>query len=98
MIPNCMAVDWNQVKERYLKDEGAQTREDVSFVLGEMMGELNASHTYFGGGDNEREKAQPTGYLGVDWKADGKYYAIKKIIKGSSLGCGNKTRRMSLAS
>ena len=78
-------VNWNQVKERYLKMiEAAQTREEVSFILGEMMGELNASHTYFGGGDNEKEKTQTTGYLGVDWKAEGKYYSIKKIIRGAS--------------
>ncbi len=78
-------VNWNQVKERYLKMiEAAQTREEVSFILGEMMGELNASHTYFGGGDNEKEKTQTTGYLGVDWKTEGKYYSIKKIIRAAS--------------
>jgi tricorn protease len=78
-------VNWNQVRERYMKMiEGAQTREDVSFVLGEMMGELSASHTYFGGGDTEKEKTQPTGYLGIDWKAEGKYYTVKKIIRGAA--------------
>lgn len=78
-------VNWNQVKERYMKMiEGAMTREDVGYIIGEMVGELNASHTYFGGGDNEKEKVQPTGYLGVDWKADGKYYAIKKILKAAA--------------
>ena len=78
-------VNWNQVKDRYMKMiDAAMTREDVSFILGEMMGELNASHTYFGGGDNEKEKTQSTGYLGVDWQADGKYYIIKKIIRGAT--------------
>jgi tricorn protease len=78
-------VNWNQVRERYMKMiNGAQTREDVSYILGEMMGELNSSHTYFAGGDNEREKTQPIGYLGIDWKAEGKYYAVKKIIRGAA--------------
>lgn len=80
--PNMHGVDWNLVKERYLKMlNDALTREDVDFIIGEMIGELNASHTYHGGGDGENEKRESFGYLGVDWQPDGKYYKIKKILK-----------------
>jgi tricorn protease len=78
-------VDWNQAKERYLKMlEGAMTREEADFVIGELIGELNASHTYHGGGDMEVAKNKSVGYLGVDWQADGDYYKIKKIIRGAA--------------
>ena len=81
---NMHGVDWNQVKERYIKNaEGAMTREEVDFIIGEMIGELNASHTYHGGGDVEEEKTQSVGYLGVNWEADGNYYKIKTIIRGA---------------
>ena len=54
---NMHGVDWNKVKERYTKMlNGAMTREEVDFIIGEMIGELNASHTYHGGGDVEEEK------------------------------------------
>lgn len=77
-------VDWNLVKERYSKMlEGAMTREEVNFVIGEMLGELNSSHTYHGGGDLQEEAKVNVGYLGVDWLADGKYYKIKKILRGA---------------
>ncbi len=77
-------VDWNLVKERYAKMlEGAITREEVNFMIGEMMGELNSSHTYHGGGDLEDEAKENVGYLGVDWEAEGNYYKIKKIIRGA---------------
>ncbi|MEP6846178.1 MAG: PDZ domain-containing protein, partial [Panacibacter sp.] len=80
--PNMHGVNWNLVKERYMKMiNSAMTREEVDFIIGEMIGELNASHTYHGGGDIEREKNQSCGYLGVDWQADGNYYKIKKILK-----------------
>ncbi len=80
--PNMHGVDWSAVKENYLKMlDGAMTREEVNFVLGEMIGELNASHTYKGGGDEEQEKKAAMGYLGIDWQAEGNYYKIKKIIK-----------------
>ena len=83
--PNMHGVNWNQVRDRYGKMlEGATTREEANFIIGEMIGELNASHTYFSGGDLERAKTQNTGYLGVDYEADGEYYKIKKIIRGAA--------------
>ena len=80
--PNMHGVDWSLMKERYAKMlNGAMTREEVNVVLGEMMGELNASHTYKGGGDEETERKEGVGYLGIDWQADGKYYKIKNIVR-----------------
>jgi tricorn protease len=82
--PTMHGVDWNTVKERYLKMlEGALTREEVDFVIGEMIGELNASHTYHGGGDMEITNRKNVGYLGVDWQAEGNFYKIKTIIRGA---------------
>jgi tricorn protease len=82
--PGMHGVDWNKVKEQYLKIlDGATTREEVDFILGEMIGELNASHTYHGGGVGETPKRAAVGHLGIDWEADGEYYRIKKIIKGA---------------
>ncbi|MBS1664414.1 MAG: PD40 domain-containing protein [Bacteroidetes bacterium] len=78
-------VDWNKVKDQYLKlTDQASTREEVDFILGEMIGELNASHTYHGGGALEDTKRASVGFLGIDWQADGEYYKIKKIIRGAS--------------
>jgi tricorn protease len=82
---NMHGVNWNQVKDRYLKMlDGAMTREEVDFIIGEMIGELSSSHTYHGGGDIEEEKKQTVGYLGVNWEADGGYYKIKNIIHGAA--------------
>lgn len=75
-------VNWSQVKDRYMKLlEGSMTREEVNFVLGEMIAELNASHTYRGGGDEEQPLRKNVGYLGVNWQAEGDFYKIKKIIR-----------------
>ena len=47
-------VDWAAMKARYGKLlQDAVTRWDVDFIIGEFIGELNASHTYYGGGDKE---------------------------------------------
>lgn len=82
--PNMHGVDWSKVKTQYLKMlEGAITREEVNWVLGEMIGELNASHTYKGGGTEETPRSLSVGYLGIDWAAEGEFYKVKKIIKGA---------------
>ena len=45
-------VDWDGVYERYAKMvDDAASREDVSFIIGEMISELNVGHAYYWGGD-----------------------------------------------
>jgi tricorn protease len=83
--PNMHGVDWNKVREQYLKMlEGASTREELDFILGEMIGELNSSHTYHGGGVTEPTRHVAIGYLGVNWIADGEFYKIGQIIRGAA--------------
>jgi tricorn protease len=83
--PGMHGVNWNTVKERYMTMlEDAITREEVDFIIGEMIGELNASHAYHGGGDLERSNNKSVGYLGIDWEADGNYYKVKTIIRGAA--------------
>ncbi len=78
-------VDWNAIKTQYAKMvEHACSRSDLNFILGEMIGELNASHTYRGGGDNsERPKRKSVGYLGIDWEQSNDYFKVKSIIKAA---------------
>ncbi|MDN5213534.1 PDZ domain-containing protein [Fulvivirgaceae bacterium BMA12] len=77
-------VDWDGMRLRYgaLIDE-AITRWDVNYVIGELIGELNASHTYRFGGDIESSNYRNVGYLGVDWEIVNGYYRIKHIVNGA---------------
>ncbi|MCF7885643.1 MAG: PDZ domain-containing protein [Candidatus Marinimicrobia bacterium] len=83
--PNMHGVDWNQIKKKYGKLlEDAVTRSDVNYLIGEMIAELNASHTYRGGGSLEEAEKEPVGCLGVNFKRENGYYKIEKIIQGAS--------------
>jgi tricorn protease len=56
----------------------------VNFVLGEFIGELNASHTYRGGGDEEQGAKRGVGMLGVDWELADGGYRIKHVVRGGT--------------
>ncbi|MFO7997739.1 MAG: PDZ domain-containing protein, partial [Bacteroidales bacterium] len=82
---NMHGVDWNGVREQYQALLGdAVSRHDVNFLIGEMIAELNASHTYRGGGDLEQEPRTGVGYLGVDWALENGAYRIGRIVRGGA--------------
>ena len=67
-VENMHGVDWEGVLDQYLPlVDDAVSREDVSYIIGEMIGELNAGHAYYWGGDTEPEPATSVGMLGVDY-------------------------------
>jgi tricorn protease len=83
--PNLHGEDWNAMRARYsglLKD--ATTRWDLNYVLGELIGEINSSHTYRSGGDVEKPLERGVGYLGVDYSSENGVYRIAKIIDGAA--------------
>lgn len=80
---NMHGLDWKAIGDQYAKlINQSTTRRDVNFVLGELIAEMNSSHTYVGGGDTEKETYKRVGYLGINWELD-KAYKIKNIIRGA---------------
>jgi len=86
--PNMHGLDWPMMHEKYGKLlPYASCRQDVGYLIGEMIGELNTSHTYVFGGDRERSADRVNvGMLGADYDIDraSKRYRFKKIytVKG----------------
>jgi tricorn protease len=81
-------VNWEAVHAQYTKLLPLMgSREDLNYLIGEMIGELSNSHTYVGGGDTGYAVHRtPTGTLGVDFDLDkisGRYY-FKKIYPGDN--------------
>lgn len=70
--PNMHQVDWKAVGERYkamLPD--CANREDVAYLISEMISELNVGHAYYqGGGDVESTPSLSVGLLGCDFELD----------------------------
>jgi tricorn protease len=85
--PKMHGVDWDAVWTQYgsLSDR-ISTRDDLSDVLGEMIGELSVGHAYNWGGDLRRGKSVGTGLLAADLDYDGStgFWKIRKIYKGDA--------------
>lgn len=83
--PGMHGVDWGKVREQYgaMLDE-CVTRWDVNYLMGEMIGEINASHTYRWGGDAESAPSVSVGLLGCDYDLANGHYRISRIYDGAA--------------
>ena len=81
---NMHGLDWKAMKKQYGElIDNAVTRSDVNYIIGELIAELNSSHTYRGGGDDETPLQRKVGYLGIDWELKNGAYVIKRIVRGA---------------
>jgi tricorn protease len=82
--PTMHGLDWDALRQQYGELlEDAVTRWDVNFVIGELIGEVNASHTYVGGGDTETPEFRRIGLLGIDWALEDGAFRIARIVESA---------------
>ncbi len=83
--PNMHGLDWPALREKYGRLlPYASCRQDIGYIIGELIAELSTSHTYVGGGDRQRKAEEiNTGMLGVDWEVDqtANRYRFRKIFR-----------------
>jgi tricorn protease len=79
-------VDWGAMREKYAKLlDHCASREDVNDTVGQMIGELSASHCGVRNpGDVVRPPEGAVGMLGVDFEWHAGAYRIAKIYEGAS--------------
>jgi tricorn protease len=85
--PNMHGVDWKAVREKYAPlVEHVNHRADLTYLIGEMIGELNVGHAYVGGGDQSEVKRVPLGLLGARLAQDPQTKAVRiaKILPGDN--------------
>jgi tricorn protease len=84
--PNMNGVDWEAMKARYLPlAQAARCRADLTYVIGELIGELSSGHTYVGGGDVPVIPKIKVGLLGAVLAKDPSgYFKVVKILRGQN--------------
>lgn len=83
--PAYHGLDWAAMRDKYARLlPHASSRADVGTLIGELIGELNTSHTYVFGGQRRREPAEVgVGLLGADFAADpaAGRYRVSRILR-----------------
>lgn len=90
--PNMHGLNWAGIYDRYapLVNDAAD-RDDVTYLLGELVGELNTSHAYVLPTSPPGQLHVAVGLLGVDFEVAGGYYRIKKIYPGENWDPGRRS-------
>lgn len=83
--PNMKALDWKAIGDRYGSlVKYASNRDDLTYLLGELIGELNTSHSYVVGAEPPQVRQIPVGLLGVDFEEANGRFRFKKIYQGEN--------------
>jgi tricorn protease len=85
-VSNMHGLDWKAIHDKYaLLVPYVNNRNDLNYILGEMIGELSIGHTYVNGGDKPAPERIKTGLLGARLSRDASgYYKIDKILQGQN--------------
>ncbi len=84
-VPNMHGVDWKAMHDKYnILIPYVNHRNDLTYVIGEMIAELNIGHAYVNSGnDRPLPERITTGLLGAKLsKHSSGYFRIDKILKG----------------
>lgn len=84
--PDMHGVDWVSIYNKYEPlVEFVNDRNDLNYVIGEMIGELNVGHAYVGGGDVNKVERYKTGLLGAELsKSEEGFFRIDNILRGEN--------------
>ena len=84
--PNMHGLDWEAMKTKYGQlVPYCSDRYDLTYLIGELIGEINIGHAYVGDGDRIRPERIQMGLLGAQIHRDKSgYFQIDKILKGEN--------------
>jgi len=83
---NMHGVDWKAIGEKYRPlVSHVVNRNDLNYIMGEMIGELTTGHSYINGGERIMPNRVKTGLLGASFSRDKSgYFKVEKILAGEN--------------
>lgn len=85
-VRNMHGVDWKAMKARYeVLLPYVNHRADLTYIIGEMIGELNVGHAYVNSGESTTPRRIKTGLLGAQFSRDKSgYFRIDRLLEGAN--------------
>ena len=94
-VANMHGVDWPAMRDKYAALlPHVRHRNDLTYLIGEMIAELNVGHAYVGGGERANEAPRVrTGLLGAEFSRDPatRAYRIDRILRGENWQDGGRS-------
>jgi tricorn protease len=85
--PTMDSIDWKAMRDKYAALlPFVNHRNDLTYLLGELIGELNIGHAYVGGGERPDTPRIKLGLLGAELSRDPatRAYRIERILPGEN--------------
>jgi tricorn protease len=85
--PTMDGIDWKAMRDKYAALlPFVNHRNDLTYLLGELIGELNIGHAYVGGGERPDTPRIKLGLLGAEFSRDPatRAYRIERILPGEN--------------
>ncbi len=84
--PNMHGLDWQAINDKYaVLVPYVNNRNDLNYIIGEMIGELSIGHAYVLGGDKPKPTRIKLGLLGAKLsKSKSGYFVVDEVLKGEN--------------
>ena len=85
-VENMHGVNWKAMHEKYAPlVKHVRHRDDLTYIIGELIGELNVGHAYVLSGERPAPERVKTGLLGAKISRDPSgYFRIDQLLKGAN--------------
>jgi tricorn protease len=89
--PHYHGLDLEKAKRKYAPYlDGIASREELTYLFQECLGEMTVGHMFVGGGEMPEPKKVRGGLLGADYSLENNRYRIAKVYNGENWNPGNE--------
>ena len=89
--PHFHGLDIEKAKKKYAPYlDGIGSREELTYLFQECLGEMTVGHMFVGGGESSDPKKFKGGLLGADYSLENGRYRFAKVYNGENWNPGNE--------
>ena len=89
--PHYHGLDLDKARKKYAPYlDGIASREELTYLFQECLGEMTVGHMFVGGGEAPEPKKLKGGLLGADYSLENGRYRVAKVYNGENWNPGNE--------
>jgi tricorn protease len=89
--PHYHGLDLEKAKKKYAPYlDGIASRDELTYLFQECLGEMTVGHMFVGGGEKPEPKKVKGGLLGADYSVENGRYRVTKVYNGENWNPGNE--------